>query len=32
MALLTAEQILEASDRRYEVVDCPEWGGEVRVR
>jgi hypothetical protein len=32
MALLSKEAILAADDRDYEVVACPEWGGEVRVR
>lgn len=32
MALLTADQILGADDRRYEIVDVPEWGGQVRLR
>ncbi len=32
MALLSREQILEADDRKYEVVECPEWGGDVRLR
>jgi hypothetical protein len=31
MALLTKEQILGADDRTFEVVDVPEWGGQVRV-
>lgn len=31
MALLTADQILAAEDRRYECVEVPEWGGTVRV-
>lgn len=30
--LLTRDQILGASDLRYEDVDVPEWGGMVRVR
>lgn len=29
---LTAESILNAEDFRYEDVECPEWGGTVRVR
>lgn len=29
---LTAETILSADDFRYEDVECPEWGGTVRVR
>lgn len=32
MALLTAESILAAEDFVYDIVECPEWGGEVRVR
>jgi len=32
MALLTAEQILAASDIKTETVPVPEWGGEVNVR
>jgi hypothetical protein len=32
MALLSADQILSADDRRYEIVPVPEWGGEVRLR
>jgi hypothetical protein len=32
MALLNKEQILAAEDREYEIVPCPEWGGEVRLR
>lgn len=32
MALLTADQILTADDRTYEIVDVPEWGGQVRLR
>ena len=29
---LTAESILSADDFEYAEVDCPEWGGAVRVR
>lgn len=29
---LTAESILSADDFVYAEVDCPEWGGPVRVR
>ncbi|MFJ6659715.1 hypothetical protein ACIQNG_25680 [Streptomyces sp. NPDC091377] len=29
---LSAEQILDADDLRYEDVPVPEWGGTVRVR
>ncbi|MCP2339161.1 hypothetical protein [Actinomadura rupiterrae] len=32
MSLLDKAAILAAEDRRYEVVDVPEWGGQVRVR
>lgn len=32
MALLTKEQILDADDRKFETVECPEWGGEVRLK
>lgn len=32
MSLLSRDQILGADDRTYEVVSCPEWGGEVRLR
>ena len=32
MGFLSAENILAAEDFRYAVVDCPEWGGSVRVR
>lgn len=32
MALLSRDAILAADDREYEVVPCPEWGGEVRLR
>lgn len=29
---LTKEQIFSADDRRYEVVDIPEWGGKLRLK
>jgi hypothetical protein len=32
MAILTREQILQASDLQRETVAVPEWGGEVVVR
>lgn len=32
MGLLTAEQIKSAQDRPFKDVECPEWGGTVRVR
>lgn len=31
MAILTREQILSNSDLKTEIIDVPEWGGEVRV-
>ena len=31
MALLTRAQINESVDRKWEDVDVPEWGGEVRL-
>ena len=31
MALLGRKQINDADDRRWEDVDVPEWGGEVRI-
>ena len=30
--MLTKEQILESDDLKTEVVDVPEWGGEVTIR
>lgn len=30
--LLSAEDILNANDLKFEVVEVPEWGGSVRVR
>ena len=30
--ILTRDEILKAQDIDYEVVEVPEWGGEVRVR
>lgn len=32
MGLLSRDAILAAEDRAYEQVDCPEWGGQVRLR
>lgn len=32
MALLSADEILAADDRVYEIVPVPEWNGEVRLR
>jgi len=31
MALVTKQQISNAVDRKWEDVDVPEWGGEVRL-
>ena len=32
MPLLSRDAILSAEDRAYDEVDCPEWGGAVRLR
>ena len=32
MALLNRNQILEAQDIKTEIVEVPEWGGEVTVK
>ena len=32
MALLSKEQILKADDLKSEIVEVPEWGGDVKVR
>jgi hypothetical protein len=32
MPFLSREAILEADDTRYETVECPEWGGDVRLK
>lgn len=32
MAFLTAEQIYAVDDTQYDEVECPEWGGTVRLR
>lgn len=29
---LSREEILKALDRNYMVINCPEWGGKVRVQ
>lgn len=29
---LTRDQILNADDLKYEEIDCPEWGGLVRIK
>lgn len=31
MGLLSRDQILKAQDLQFEEVDCPEWGGKVRI-
>lgn len=32
MAFLTRDQIVEVEDTEYAEVDCPEWGGTVRLK
>lgn len=32
MAFLTRDAIAEAEDVEYDIVPCPEWGGDVRLR
>lgn len=32
MAVLGRGDILAADDTKYELVKCPEWGGDVRIR
>ncbi len=32
MSLLTKEQILNAQDLSFELLDIPEWGGQVKVQ
>jgi hypothetical protein len=32
MGFLTRDQIVDAEDVEYDVVACPEWGGDVRLR
>ncbi len=32
MGFLTREQIVEVEDVEYDEVDCPEWGGKVRLK
>lgn len=32
MAFLSKSAILSADDQRFDIVPCPEWGGDVRVR
>lgn len=32
MVYLSRDEILNADDREYEDVECPEWGGTVRLR
>lgn len=29
---LGRDAILDADDQQYDIVDCPEWGGKVRIR
>ena len=32
MGYLSREAILDAEDKRYDDVECPEWSGTVRIR
>jgi hypothetical protein len=32
MGYLSREDILDADDKRYDDIECPEWGGTVRIR
>jgi hypothetical protein len=32
MGFLSREEIFKKQDREYAVVNCPEWGGKVRVQ
>lgn len=32
MALLTRDEILSADDIKTEIIEVPEWGGEVKVK
>jgi hypothetical protein len=32
MTFLTRDAIVEADDTEYDEVECPEWGGKVRLR
>ncbi len=32
MGYLSRDEILNAEDRQFDEVDCPEWGGAVRLR
>lgn len=32
MSLLTKKQVLEADDIKFEIIDVPEWGGQVKVK
>lgn len=32
MALLTKDDILNSDDIAFEEIDCPEWGGTVRIQ
>lgn len=31
MSLLTKAEITNSEDQRYEIIDIPEWGGQVKV-
>jgi hypothetical protein len=30
--MLTIDEILASSDLMEEIIDCPEWGGQVKIR
>lgn len=32
MGFLSRDAILEADDTQFEIVPCPEWGGDVRLK
>lgn len=32
MGFLSRQQIIDADDVEYDTVECPEWGGTVRLR
>lgn len=32
MTLLNRDQILQVKDLKFDEIECPEWGGSVRIR
>lgn len=32
MTLLNRDQILQVEDLKFDEIECPEWGGSVRIR